>query len=399
MAECKRLTVMILLRLMLCCILCHVKGESSTITAEEERVGSESLKTTRTLVIGGNNATPGRFPYGQVSLFRQNKKHQCGGTVVAPDIILTAGHCKDVFDTIEIGEYDRTDPAQKGLIQTFQPVRKILHPMFEASLFRFDVLLVKLNRPIENIESIRLNSNPRVPHEASSWLTLIGWGSTNYANENEDRIFPSVLQQTWVPYVSNDVCENSAFNNKQLYKDEIFDEMLCAGRPGVDACRGDSGSPLVLQNSYYNGADLLVGLVSWGRGCGKYPGVYTRISYVFPWLRSRLCRYSTDPPPYLECRPEELSPALQASASPSASPVMPPLSFGGVSSAEEATEAKNDPGREESDPISEQEESNTPDFLRKEDIMASISAGPNHFTSMFCLVLSLTFLPLLWLWG
>ena len=343
-------------------------------------------------MIGGFNARPGKFPYGQVSLFRQNDKHQCGGVIVAPDAILTAGHCKDVFDTVEIGAYNRTDPSQEAFIQTFQPVRKMLHPMFEASFYRFDVLVVQLDRPIDNVQPIRLNSNPRIPHQSSSLLTLIGWGSTNYATENQDRIFPSVLQQTWVPYVENDICERSEVNNKQLYKNEIFDEMLCAGRTGVDACRGDSGSPLILENSFYNGADILVGLVSWGRGCGKYPGVYTRISSVFPWIRSRLCRFSADPPEYLACQQEQESPALLASARPSASPFLSPPSPEMTGSTEEASESKNEPysagNNHEIDP---------PHTSFNETSTASVSTGSKFFACALCVVLSFTFLSLLWL--
>jgi secreted trypsin-like serine protease len=55
--------------------------------------------------------------------------------------------------------------------------------------------------------------------------------------------------------------------------------MRCAGDPqgGKDACQGDSGGPLVARG-------LLVGLVSWGSGCGQAenPGVYTRVSAVLP---------------------------------------------------------------------------------------------------------------------
>lgn len=53
--------------------------------------------------------------------------------------------------------------------------------------------------------------------------------------------------------------------------------MLCAGNTENwerDACVGDSGGPLFCNN-------LLVGIVSWGIGCGKknYPGVYTDVYF------------------------------------------------------------------------------------------------------------------------
>lgn len=43
--------------------------------------------------------------------------------------------------------------------------------------------------------------------------------------------------------------------------------------------QGDSGGPLIANNK-------LIGLVSWGRGCGKtkYPGVYTKIAALRAWI-------------------------------------------------------------------------------------------------------------------
>ena len=52
--------------------------------------------------------------------------------------------------------------------------------------------------------------------------------------------------------------------------------MICAiGADGQDACTGDSGGPL-----YDREAGVLVGIVSFGWGCGNvnFPGIYTRIS-------------------------------------------------------------------------------------------------------------------------
>ena len=69
----------------------------------------------------------------------------------------------------------------------------------------------------------------------------------------------------------------------------ITDRMICAGYRdgGVDACQGDSGGPL----SQGNGADArLVGIVSWGEGCGlrlKY-GVYTNVKSVLSWINSQI---------------------------------------------------------------------------------------------------------------
>ena len=64
-------------------------------------------------------------------------------------------------------------------------------------------------------------------------------------------------------------------------------------------CSGDSGGPLIVNKGKDN--DILVGLVSWGRGCQMYPGVYGRVSSVYQWVRRALCTLSVAPPVYLKC--------------------------------------------------------------------------------------------------
>ena len=64
---------------------------------------------------------------------------------------------------------------------------------------------------------------------------------------------------------------------RNVYKTGKF----CAGY-GVDACQEDSGGPLVCRLK--NGLYYLVGIVSSGKGCGIYPGLYTDVSRYIDWL-------------------------------------------------------------------------------------------------------------------
>jgi len=47
--------------------------------------------------------------------------------------------------------------------------------------------------------------------------------------------------------------------------------------------QGDSGGPMIINDG---GRYTQVGIVSWGIGCGKgqYPGVYTRVTSLLPWI-------------------------------------------------------------------------------------------------------------------
>ena len=59
--------------------------------------------------------------------------------------------------------------------------------------------------------------------------------------------------------------------------------MICGGEEGKDACKGSSGSPLVVS---VNGRWTVIGLVSWGIGCGENnkPSVYTKVSAFVNWI-------------------------------------------------------------------------------------------------------------------
>lgn len=62
--------------------------------------------------------------------------------------------------------------------------------------------------------------------------------------------------------------------------------MICAGflDGSGDSCFGDSGGGLICAQ---NETKLLIGIVSFGRGCGRrnYPGVYAQITSVRDWIK------------------------------------------------------------------------------------------------------------------
>jgi secreted trypsin-like serine protease len=65
--------------------------------------------------------------------------------------------------------------------------------------------------------------------------------------------------------------------------------MFCAGflEGGVDTCQGDSGGGMVCE---VRGRQSVVGLTSWGYGCGRpnRPGVYTKVSDYLDWIVEKM---------------------------------------------------------------------------------------------------------------
>ena len=67
----------------------------------------------------------------------------------------------------------------------------------------------------------------------------------------------------------------------------ITSNMVCAGTEDVDACTGDSGSPVMMRDERRRWS--AVGVVSFGPTiCGSIPGVLTKVQNYLPWISSVL---------------------------------------------------------------------------------------------------------------
>merc|ERR1712038_1875625 len=151
---------------------------------------------------------------------------------------------------------------------------------------------MKLDSPVleADIVPIELNQEDNVPIDDQT-LTVIGFGTLSAGGST-----PSILQEVDVEYVETDEC-----NRWNSYGGDVMDEtMFCAGVDGggKDSCQGDSGDPIFYQKG--DGSYSQVGVVSWGQGCAdaRYPGVYSRVSGVFDWIKEEVCSRSEYPPAF-----------------------------------------------------------------------------------------------------
>jgi len=262
-------------------------------------------------VIGGTEATKGRYSYA-VSL--QDKfGHFCGGSLIAKDIVLSAAHCMGTE-----GGYNQ-DPGYNAVIgrhnlNTTEGVEvsvktEITHPDYDWGTTNNDFMILVLNQSITGAGLVRVSPDI-VP--VGQGVTVMGWGDTDIADHLQT--MPDELMETEVFVVSNEECDQSkgtAGGGYELdYHGQITENMLCAEDvTAEDACQGDSGGPLVIKDS---SGDLQVGVVSWGISCAHddFPGVYSRISAQYEWIRQQVCAESSEPPASFECE----SLALQASS-------------------------------------------------------------------------------------
>lgn len=226
-------------------------------------------------IVGGEDAKAGEFPW-IVSL--QSSSHFCGGSLIAPNWVLTAAHCVSggSVSKIVVGLYNQ---KQTSGSEVFRSARIVSHPQYNRSTSDYDFALIKLDgnstfKPVA-INDVEI-SIPTAADATPIVSTTAGWG---YTKESGWKI-SDILQKVDVPLVSQEECNKS-------YSGEITDRMICAGlkQGGKDSCQGDSGGPLLVQDNA-KGEVVLAGVVSWGEGCArpnKY-GVYSKVNSVSDWI-------------------------------------------------------------------------------------------------------------------
>nr|XP_016998540.2 serine proteinase stubble isoform X2 [Drosophila takahashii] len=247
-------------------------GNKNPVTPDQERI------------VGGINASPHEFPWIAV-LFKSGKQF-CGGSLITNSHILTAAHCVarmtswDVAAlTAHLGDYNiGTDFEVQHVSRRIK--RLVRHKGFEFSTLHNDVAILTLSEPVpftREIQPICLPTSPSQQSRSYSGqvATVAGWGSLR---ENGPQ--PSILQKVDIPIWANAEC---ARKYGRAAPGGIIESMICAGQAAKDSCSGDSGGPMIINDG---GRYTQVGIVSWGIGCGKgqYPGVYTRVTSLLPWI-------------------------------------------------------------------------------------------------------------------
>ncbi|XP_045463559.1 trypsin-7-like [Harmonia axyridis] len=220
-------------------------------------------------IVGGRPADIQEFPF-EVSI-QYMDEHNCGGSILAPNYVLTAAHC---FDGVNANETfvraGSTLILEGGVLIDVEEI--ITHPNFSFIFFDgYDVAVLRLKTNLtygDKVQPVKLpvlapNSQGSSVLDGSV-ATLAGWGAAKDMSLDMSKHLMTVN----LPIVSHAQCASD------LPQDGINIREICAGTTegGKDACLGDSGGPLTL-----NGVQI--GIVSWGRGCAQpnKPGVYASL--------------------------------------------------------------------------------------------------------------------------
>ncbi|KAF8764528.1 Prothrombin like protein [Argiope bruennichi] len=244
-------------------------------------------------IVGGHNTKKGAYPW-QVMLWEPTLKSFCGGSLLNERWIATAAHCFINYKglrwdriVIKLGKHDREHEEEEEFRTGIaDPSSIVVHPAYNKVTFDNDLALVRLRDHVHFSDYILpvclgdrdLGEKFLAGSSGGSPIymgTVTGWGKLKEFGPS-----PRYLQEIRLPIVDQKIC--LASTNYTVSRN-----MFCAGYAQEilgDACHGDSGGPFLMphRERWY-----LVGIVSWGEGCGKANkyGFYTRIPNYLPWIK------------------------------------------------------------------------------------------------------------------
>ncbi|WP_406331111.1 trypsin-like serine protease [Streptomyces sp. NBC_00203] len=251
------------------------------IEAAKAQATPETPKKTP-FIIGGSETTISSAPWMvQLSYYDSTAGvgYFCGGTLVAPNKVLTAAHCVAGLDWVKNGAVvagtagllDDTSGTVAGVHRQWN------HPHYSSTTVQNDIAVLTLDRPLEQQWTRLVAAGDSASYASGKTATVYGWGLTSGA---EGADLSATLRKVDLTVQSDATC-NSAMQTVLGEDDFIEGSMFCAGTPatGTDEgtkspCNGDSGGPVIVGGK-------VVGIVSWGvSGCtaaGAYP-VFTKVA-------------------------------------------------------------------------------------------------------------------------
>jgi len=241
------------------------------------------VPTFSSMIIGGQNANPGEFPW-QLSQQRSNS-HSCGASLLGATRGLSAAHCVDgaAVNILRViaGLHQRSNTANTQ-ISNLQ--RYVMHQQYNngQASYANDIAILHLVTSISSspsnvaYASLPPNNNNNF---AGTTCVISGWGRDSNANT-----LPDTLQKANIGVLTTAACRTNMGGIGT-----VWDSHICLYDPqgNIGSCNGDSGGPL---NCPLGNAVVVAGVTSFGvssilGNCRQdYPSVYTRVSAYLTWI-------------------------------------------------------------------------------------------------------------------
>jgi Trypsin len=228
----------------------------------------------RTRVIGGARVPPNDFL--DCVAVGNDAQWGCTGTLIAPNVVLTAGHCADFATRIMVG----SDVTQPGTVFTVK--RRVRHPKYHQGKHN-DLMVLILDKAVAGVAPRRFAKKAII--DGATDGRVMGFGNTDAGG-----MFGYGQKRFVDVPVASPACNGKidGEDDRVTYGCDVGLELV-AGRPLLarDSCTGDSGGPFYVQSG---AAWLLAAATSRAtdsamNNCGD-GGVYVRVDRYRAWIDS-----------------------------------------------------------------------------------------------------------------
>ncbi|XP_052900182.1 inactive CLIP domain-containing serine protease A28-like [Anopheles moucheti] len=215
--------------------------------------------------------------------------YHCGGALLNRSVVITAAHCvsnnrlhPNRF-VVHAGDWDRRHTQERLPHQERTVSRIVVHPDYYSGALFNDIALLFFNEPFNdtllNVEPVCLGGSEATLTHENCFVT--GWGGSPKSNRPQ-----SIQQFNKLSILERSLCETRLQRQPTLgSKFKLHQNFICAQGNGTDVCQGSGGSPFACER---NGHYYLLGIVSWGIGCGDgIPAVLTNVANLSSWIVSQ----------------------------------------------------------------------------------------------------------------